>query len=155
MSKNKIKKTTIISLKILFVIVIFITNIFLLAGCSNKTDIKTILKDKFKKNDEMSETVNIVENFFNSVKDENYEKAYIFLSSKDKEKHTLEEFKEEFQNVTKIISFEIKWVEIKNNIANIGIDLTDFYDNDEKVYKDLTVSLLKEEDGSWGINFWN
>jgi len=46
-------------------------------------------------------------------------------------------------------------VEIKNNIANVGIDLTDLYDGEEKVYKDLIVSLLKGEDGSWGINFWH
>lgn len=154
MSKNKVKKITYLSLNTLLIIIL-LTFFFFITGCGNKTDIKTLLKDKLKKNDEMTIAVSIVEDFFNNIKDNNYEKAYESLSSKDKEKHSFEEFREEFRNVTKIISFEIKWVEIKNNIANVGIDLTDFYDNDEKVYKDLTVSLLKDEEGRWGINFWN
>ena len=42
-----------------------------------------------------------------------------------------------------------------NNIAEVGFDLIDSYDNEEKAYKDLVVSLIKEEDGSWKINFWD
>jgi hypothetical protein len=155
MSENKIKNKKGISPGLLLIFIILAVIFFLLSACSNKTDIKALLKDKLKKNDEMSIAVSVVEDFFDYIKDEKYEKAYDFLSSKDKEKHSPEEFEEEFKNVTQITSFEIKWVEVKNNIANVGMDLTDFYDNDEKVYKDLTVSLLKEEDGSWGINFWN
>ena len=83
----------------------------------------------------MNVAVAIVEEFFNHLKSEDYEKAYGLLSLKDKRKHDLSDFKEEFKNVTRIIEVETNWVEIKNNIANVGIDLTDLYDGEEKVYK--------------------
>jgi len=56
--------------------------------------------------------------------------------------------------VTKIISYKINWVEVKNNIALVGVDLIDFYDGEEKMYKDLQVSLLQDSEGKWKINFW-
>ena len=41
-------------------------------------------------------------------------------------------------------------------MAVVGIDLIDTYDNEEKMYKDIRVSLLKDkEDNAWKINFWN
>ena len=58
--------------------------------------------------------------------------------------------------MTDIVSIEINWVEIRNNVAVVGIDLIDTYDNEEKIYKDIRVSLLKDkEDSAWKINFWN
>ena len=154
--KNKIKtkKRIYSNIAVIFTIFFSITA-FLSFGCSSKTDIKTLVRNKLTSEDEMNITVNIVEDFFSYLKSEDYEKAYELLSVKDKEKHDFTVFQEELKNVTKVIEVEINWVEIKNNIANVGIDLTDIYDKEEKVYKDLIVSLLKEEDGSWGINFWN
>ncbi len=153
-TKIKTRRKILIGIALIFTMLFFIAA-FLSAGCSNKTDIKSFVKNKLTSEDEMDMAVSIAEDFFNCMKSGDYEKAYELLSVKDKEKHDFEAFKEELKNVTKIIKFEINWVEIKNNIANVGIDLTDLYDNEEKVYKDLIVSLLKEEDGSWGINFWN
>jgi hypothetical protein len=77
------------------------------------------------------------------------------ISTQDKSTHNMDDFKKELENVTQIVDIEINWVEVKNNIADVGIDLVDTYDNEEKVYKDLVVSLVKEEDGSWKINFWD
>ena len=154
--KNKINTRKNIFLKtlIIFTILFFIA-VFLSCGCSSKTDIKTIVKNKLTSEDDMEKTVSIVEDFFNYLKSEDYQKAYELLSVKDKERHDFAAFQEELKNVTTIIKVETNWVEVKNNIANVGIDLIDIYDNEEKVYKDLIVSLVKEEDGSWGINFWN
>jgi hypothetical protein len=67
----------------------------------------------------------------------------------------MEDFKKEFLSVTKVVSIEINWVEVKNNIATVGIDMTDTYDGEEKIYKDMLISLVKDKDESWKINFWN
>jgi len=93
--------------------------------------------------------------FFNLLIDKDYEEAYGYISNKDKSRGNLEDFSGEFKNVTDIVSINIKWVEVKNNIAVVGMDLTDSYDGEEKVFKDIEVSLIKEEDGDWKIVFWN
>jgi hypothetical protein len=37
----------------------------------------------------------------------------------------------------------------------VEIDLIDYYDGEEKIYKDILVSLIKDENESWKIKFWN
>ena len=103
----------------------------------------------------MGNAVKVVENFFNALISKDYSKAYKYVCSEDKRSRSLKDFNDELSNVTDIVSIEINWVEIKNNIAIVGIDLIDFYDGEENVYKNIEVSLMKEEDGSWKINFWN
>jgi len=103
----------------------------------------------------MNEVVEIVDVFFDLLIDKDYEGAYWYISSRDKSQKNLEGFKDEFKDVTDIVSININWVEIKNNIAMVGIDLTDSYDGEEKLFKDIEVSLIKEEDGDWQIVFWN
>ena len=152
--KIKIKKRIYLNIAVIF-IVLFLLTLFFLSGCSSRTDIKTLVKNKLTSEDDMNIAVSVVENFFNYLKSEEYDKAYELLSAKDKDKHDFTEFEEELKNVTRIVEVEINWVEVKNNIANVGIDLIDIYDDEEKVYKDLIISLIKDEDGSWGINFWN
>jgi hypothetical protein len=49
---------------------------------------------------------------------------------------------------------DINWVEIKGNTALLGVDILDSYDGEQKMYKDIEVSLIKEEDGSWKVVFW-
>lgn len=71
----------------------------------------------------------------------------------EREIYTLDDFKEAMKNVTKITKIEINWVEVKNNIALVCIDLYDTYDDEEKIFKDIIVSLIKEND-EWKINFW-
>jgi len=150
----KIKKRIYLNIAVIF-IVLFLLTLFFLSGCSSRTDIKTLVKNKLTSEDDMNIAVSVVENFFNYLKSEEYDKAYELLSAKDKAKHDFTEFEEELKNITRIVEVEINWVEVKNNIANVGIDLIDIYDDEEKVYKDLIISLIKDEDGSWGINFWN
>lgn len=145
-------KSFLIYTSIFFIIIVFIISA---AGCSKKVDIKTLLKSKLSGEDEMNAAVDAVDNFFKYLQSDSLSEAFNLISSKDKSNHNFDDFKKEFKNVTKIVEVKINWVEVKNNIANVGIDLTDSYDNEEKVYKDLVVSLVKEEDGSWKINFWD
>jgi hypothetical protein len=76
-------------------------------------------------------------------------------SSVNIREYTLEDFKRELADATKIIKIEINWVEVKNNVAVVGIDMMDTYDGEEKIYKDLMISLVKDKNNNWKINFWN
>ena len=62
----------------------------------------------------------------------------------------VKDFQEELRDVTDIISIETNWVEVKNNIAEVGIDIIDSYDGDEKIYKDLVISLIRKEPDNSG-----
>jgi len=125
-----------------------------LCSCTAFQNVKEFFKGKFSVETEINRAIETVDIFFNLLIDKNYNEAYEYLSSRDKERHSLDDFYNEFRNVTEIVSIDIKWGEVKNNIAVVGIDLTDFYDGEEKVYADVEVSLVKEEDGSWKIVFW-
>jgi hypothetical protein len=137
----------------LLILVLFLCISF--SACTFVSNIKSFFTDKFSVEDEMDEVVEIVNIFFNLLADKDYEEAYEYISSKDKTRKNLEGFKDEFKDVTDIVSININWVEVKNNVALVGIDLTDFYDGEEKLFKDIEVSLIKEEDESWKIVFWN
>jgi len=137
----------------LLILVLFLCINF--SACTLSSNIKSFFKEKFSVEAEMNEVVEIVDVFFDLLIDKDYEGAYWYISSRDKSQKNLEGFKDEFKDVTDIVSININWVEIKNNIAVVGMDLTDFYDGEEKVFKDIEVSLIKEEDGDWQIVFWN
>jgi hypothetical protein len=83
------------------------------------------------------------------------EEAYNYIYIEEDSDKTVDDFIEEFSDVTRIVSFDINWVELKNNIAIVGIDLVDDYDGEEKLYKDLQISLIKDGNEEWKINFWN
>ena len=144
-----------------YVVKFIVFTIFLVFLCSISTSceqyqkIKSSIVQKFTEEEEMGNAVKVVENFFNALISKDYSKAYKYVCSEDKRSRSLKDFNDELSNVTDIVSIEINWVEIKNNIAIVGIDLIDFYDGEENVYKNIEVSLMKEEDGSWKINFWN
>lgn len=125
------------------------------SACTISSNIKSFFKEKFSDEGEKDEVVKIVDVFFNLLIDKDYEEAYGYISKKDKSQKSLEDFYNEFKDVTDIVSINKNWVEIKNNIAVVGMDLTDSYDGEEKVFKDIEVSLIKEEDGDWKIVFWN
>jgi len=126
-----------------------------LSGCTFFSNVKSFFTEKFSDEGEKDEVVKIVDVFFNLLIDKDYEEAYWYISSRDKSQKSLEDFSNEFKNVTDIVSINKNWVEIKNNIAVVGMNLTDFYDGEEKVFKDIEVSLVREEDGNWKIAFWN
>jgi len=140
---------------VLLIMLFILALAFSLAGCSKKVDIKTIVKNKLSGEDAMNAAVAVVDDFFKNLKSGNLVESFNLISSQDKINHDINDFKKELENVTQIVDIEINWVEVKNNISDVGIDLTDSYDNEEKVYKDIIVSLVKEEDGSWKINFWD
>lgn len=137
----------------LFFLILFLSFIF--SGCSQYQEAKYYIVRKFTSEEEIEKAIDAVNNFFNALIEKDYDTAFNYISSEDKKNNDVEDFKNEFKNVTDIISVEAKWVEIKSNIAVVGIELTDFYDGQEKLYKDIKVSLVKEEDGSWKINFWD
>ena len=151
--KNFYSKTRLVA--VLLIMLFILALAFSLAGCSKKVDIKTIVKNKLSGEDAMNAAVAVVDDFFRNLKSGNLEESFNLISSQDKITHDINDFKKELENVTQIVDIKINWVEVKNNIADVGIDLSDSYDNEEKVYKDLVVSLVKEEDGSWKINFWD
>ena len=139
-------------------ILVLILTLFLcfsLCGCTFFSNIKDFFTDRFTIDDEIEEVTEIVNEFFNLLIDKEYEKACEYISSKDKSGSSPEEFSDEFKDVTNIVSIDIKWVDIKNNLAVVGMDLTDSYDGEEKVFKEIEVSLLREDDESWKIVFWD
>lgn len=127
----------------------------ILSGCSNKVDVTALVKNKLSGEDAMNSAVAVVDDFFKNMMSGNLEESFNLVSTQDRLDHDLNDFKIELENVTQIVDIDINWVEVKNNIADVGVDLVDSYDNEEKVYKDIIVSLVKEEDGSWKINFWD
>ena len=147
------KCVTLLVRSFLLVLILFLCINF--SACTLSSNIKSFFKEKFSDEAEMNEVVEIVDVFFDLLIDKDYEGAYWYISSRDKSQKSLEDFSDEFKDVTNIVSINIKWFDPKNNIAVVGIDLTDFYDGEEKVFKDIEVSLIKEEDGDWKIVFWN
>lgn len=147
------KCITLLVRSFLLVLILFLCINF--SACTISSNIKSFFKEKFLDEGEKDEVVKIVDVFFNLLIDKDYEGAYWYISSRDKSQKSLEDFSNEFKDVTDIVSINKNWVEIKNNIAVVGMDLTDSYDGEEKVFKDIEVSLIKEEDGDWKIVFWN
>ncbi|HEY4662756.1 MAG TPA: hypothetical protein VIH07_03660 [Candidatus Humimicrobiaceae bacterium] len=150
----KIYKNKILTVRIL-VIILAIFLFFNFSGCTFFSNVKSFFIDKFSADEEIEEVTEIVNTFFDLLIDKEYEKAYEYLSSKDRSMGGPEDFSDEFKDVTDIVSIDIKWVDIKSNLAVVGMDITDSYDGEEKVFKDVEVSLLREEEESWKIVFWN
>ncbi len=124
------------------------------SACTVFKSIKNFFTEGFSIEDDVKKITEVLDSFFDLIKDKNYQKAYEYLSSGDKSRGDLEDFKQDLADVTDIISININYVEINNNAAIAGIDLTDSYDGEEKLYMDIKVSLIREEDGSWKIVFW-
>ncbi|MCJ7665818.1 MAG: hypothetical protein MUO59_03685 [Actinobacteria bacterium] len=125
-----------------------------MCGCTAIDAAGEYLYGKFTGEEERDESVETAGIFFDLIMEEDYRQAYKYISSSDRDKGSEQEFVDEFSDVTKIVGVEINWVEIKGNTALIGVDLVDSYDGEEKMYKDIEVSLVKEEDGSWKVVFW-
>jgi len=136
---------------VIFVIILSLS----FSGCSLIDRGSDFISGKLSGRDESDAAVKAVDEFFSLVMEKDYEGAYGYLSSGDRSEKSLEDFKDEFRDVTDIVKVEANWVEVKNNIATVGIDIIDSYDGEEKIYKDVEVSLIKEEDGSWKIVYWN
>jgi predicted transcriptional regulator len=143
-----IKKNIFLAIAVILMLLMFFN-----MACSDGMDVSNKLFSRFKSEDRMDAAVATVESFFQAFIEKDYKKAYAQISNDDKAVYSIEDFEKELKDVTEIIGFKVNWVEVKNNIAIVGIDITDFYDGSEKLYKDIEVSLIDEE-GIWKINFW-
>ena len=163
-SSNKIFIT---ALAAALAILIILSSLVFLTGCEKITGIKNDILDRFNSEKQSEAAVAVVSQFFNFLIAQDYDSAYALiyilpemsetpeLPETPESTKTINDFKKEFLSVTKIVSVEINWVEVKNNIAIVGIDMIDTYDGEEKIYKDIQVSLVKDKNESWKINFWN
>ena len=140
--------------KVLVTLACFLIIFVALSGCERVDDLKGDILNRFAGEKELDSAVETVEVFFNHIINHEFEQAYNYIYKEKESSKVLEDFISEFADVTQIVSFETNWVEVKNNIAIVGLDLIDTYDNEEKIYKDLQISLIKDDNGEWKINFW-
>ncbi len=149
------KRIFITTLLTVVIMLTLLSSLVFLSGCEKITGFKNDILDRFNSEKQSDKAVAIVNQFFNFLIVQDYESAYALVYAYTESPKTIGDFKQEFLNITKIVSIEINWVEIKNNIAIVGVDMIDTYDGEEKIYKDIQVSLVKDKDESWKINFWN
>jgi hypothetical protein len=149
------KREFVIKLFSVVIILALLSSLAFLAGCEKITSFKNGILDRFSSEKQPDAAVAVVNQFFDFLIVNDYDSAYELVYVYPESPKTLEDFKKEFLSITKIVSIEINWVEIKNNIAIVGVDMIDTYDGEEKIYKDIQVSLVKDKDENWKINFWN
>ena len=151
----KIRFKTCSVLSLFCVILSLLSFCLFLTSCTQLGTLKDNILNKFTNSKEEESAVKVVDDFFNALVGKKYEVAFQDIYNPEGKK-SFDDFKNELAGMTDIVSIDINWVEIRNNVAVVGIDLIDTYDNEEKMYKDIRVSLLKDkEDNAWKINFWN
>lgn len=151
----RLKNIFVSALVTVATIIIVLSSLAFLTGCEKITDLKNGISYRFNNERQSDAAVAAVNQFFNFIILQDYDSAYELVYTTAEVPKTLEDFKKDFLSVTKIVSIEINWVEVKNNIAIVGIDMIDIYDSEEKIYKDIEISLIKDENDSWKINFWS
>ena len=147
------KKVPVKSIMVIFVLLLVVSSQSMF-GCTAIDSAGEYLYGKFSSEKEMDRAVEVAGVFFDLLVEEDYRQAYKYISSSDRDRGSEQDFVDEFKDITKIIGADINWVEIKGNTALLGVDLLDSYDGEEKMYKDIELSLIKEEDGSWKVVFW-
>ena len=146
-------KISIKSIMVIFILLLVISAQSMF-GCTIIDTAGEYLYGKFTSEKEMDSAVEVAGVFFDLLMEEDYSQAYKYISSSDRDHGSEQDFVNEFKDITKIIGADINWVEIKGNTALLGVDLLDSYDGEEKMYKDIELSLIKEEDGNWKVVFW-
>jgi len=146
-------KISIKSIIIIFTILLVISSQSMF-GCTIIDTAGEYLYGKFSGEKEMDSAVEVAGVFLDLLMEEDYSQAYKYISSSDRDRGSEQDFVNEFKDITKIIGADINWVEIKGNTALLGVDLLDSYDGEEKMYKDIELSLIKEEDENWKVVFW-
>ena len=141
------------SIIVVFVLLLMVSSQSMF-GCTVIDTAGEYLYGKFSSEKEMDKAVEVAGVFFDLLMEEDYRQAYKHISSSDRDRGSEQDFVDEFKDITKIIGADINWVEIKGNTALLGVDLLDSYDGEEKMYKDIELSLIKEEDGNWKVVFW-
>lgn len=146
-------KISIKSISVIFLFLLVVSS-QLMCGCTVIDTAAEYIYGKFSSEKEMDRAVEVAGVFFDLLMEEDYREAYKYISSSDRDRGSEQDFVNEFKDITKIIGADINWVEIKGNTALLGVDLLDSYDGEEKMYKDIEMSLIKEEDGNWKVVFW-
>ncbi len=163
LEKIKIKKITkfynskrifITTLASVAIMIMVLYSAVLLTGCEKITGFKNDISGRFGSQKQSDAAVAVVSRFFDLLIMQDYDSAYGLVYEPPGSGKSIGDFRQEFVSVTKVVSVEINWVEVKNNIATVGIDMIDTYDGEEKIYKDILISLVKDKDESWKINFW-
>jgi len=127
---------------------------FTFTGCEKIDELRYDITSRFGSGEEADKAVKVVKDFFEALIADDLDLAYEFVYNPENSTQTFDAFKKELEDTTQIIKVEINWVEVKNNIAIVGVDLMDTYDGEEKIYKDLEISLVKNGNQEWKINFW-
>lgn len=109
--------------------------------------------ESFKKALEGPKPEIVVDNFFKSLINKDYLKAYSYLCEENKSKFSSNEFIDKMQDFQEIIRYEIlsSNVGYKNSKVTVNL-ITLSYDEEE--IKEIEVPLIKEED-EWRIVFFN
>lgn len=109
--------------------------------------------ESFKKAFEGPKPEIVVDNFFKSLINKDYLKAYSYLCEENKSKFPLNEFIDKMQDFQEIVGYEIVSSNAGYKNAKVTVNLTTL-SYDEKEIKEIEVPLIKEED-EWRIIFFD
>lgn len=141
---QRVSKTGLRS-DILSLILVITVSFFLLqiSGCS--------LYNRFFRGPEPEDTVIV---FFENLKNRNYAEAYELLEKSDRQRHNLDQFQKEMSTVPQIQSIRVLSSQVSGQVAEVTINLTTIYEEEESVAPRIVVPLIKEE-GEWRVDFWD
>jgi len=109
--------------------------------------------ESFKKALEGPKPEPVVDNFFKSLINKDYSKAYSYLCEGNKSKLSSNEFIDKMQDFQEIIRYEILSSNVGYKNSKVTVNLTTLSYDEEEI-KEIEVPLIKEED-EWRIAFWD
>jgi len=109
--------------------------------------------ESFKKALEGPKPEPVVDNFFKSLINKDYSKAYSYLCEGNKSKFSSNEFIDKMQDFQEIIRYEILSSNVGYKNSKVTVNLTTLSYDEEEI-KEIEVPLIKEED-EWRIAFWD
>jgi len=95
----------------------------------------------------------LVDNFFRSLINKDYSKAYSYLCEENKEIFSLEDFIKKMHNFQEIIGYEILSSNVGYKNAKVTVNLTTLSYDEEEI-KEIEVPLIEEEN-EWKIIFFD
>lgn len=109
--------------------------------------------ESFKKALEGPKPEPVVDNFFKSLINKDYSKAYSYLCEGNKSKFSSNEFIDKMQDFQEIIRYEILSSNVGYKNSKVTVNLTTLSYDEEEI-KEIEVPLIKEED-EWRIVFFD
>ncbi len=141
LNKLTFKKSYILIKYTVFIFLVILI-CFSLTGC-----------ESFKKALEGPKPEIVVDNFFKSLINKDYSKAYSYLCEGNKSKFSSNEFIDKMQDFQEIIRYEILSSNVGYKNSKVTVNLTTLSYDEEEI-KEIEVPLIKEED-EWRIAFWD